>query len=49
MKRTYVAGKPMRIISIVKFRGSSFDEALRPYEITTNGIVVYHTESVMIE
>ncbi|NPA47088.1 MAG: ATP-binding protein [Thermococci archaeon] len=49
LRKTYIAGEPMRIISIVKFRGSSFDEALRHYEITDRGIVVYHTESVMIE
>ncbi len=49
MKKAYVTGKPMRTIEIVKFRGSSFDESPRPYEITERGIVVYNTESIMIE
>lgn len=39
-------GKPVRSIKIVKMRGSSFDEYVRPYRITENGIVVYPDMSV---
>ncbi|RLF77042.1 ATPase [Thermococci archaeon] len=39
-------GKTLRGIKIVKFRGSAFDESLRPYKITDEGIKVYHKESI---
>jgi len=37
-------GKTLRGIKITKFRGSKFDEEIRPYRITSNGIEVYHQE-----
>ncbi|MCD6524012.1 MAG: AAA family ATPase [Thermococcus sp.] len=37
-------GKPLRGIAITKFRGSPFDEELRPYKITDRGIEVYSKE-----
>jgi len=37
-------GKTLRGIKIIKFRGSTFDEELRPYRITSKGIKVYHQE-----
>ncbi|WP_082781372.1 RAD55 family ATPase [Thermococcus peptonophilus] len=40
-------GKPLRGIKIRKFRGSSFDEEIRPYKITDSGIVVYWRESLL--
>lgn len=39
-------GKTLRGIKIVKFRGSAFDEGVRPYRITDEGIKVYHKESI---
>ncbi len=35
-------GRLMRGIQVKKLRGSSFDPAIHPYEITDRGIVVYH-------
>ncbi|MCO6042117.1 RAD55 family ATPase [Thermococcus alcaliphilus] len=37
-------GKTLRGIKITKFRGSTFDEEIRPYKITDKGIEVYHQE-----
>jgi len=37
-------GKALRGIKIIKFRGSTFDEEIRPYRITNKGIEVYHQE-----
>ncbi|RLF77512.1 ATPase [Thermococci archaeon] len=37
-------GKTLRGIKIIKFRGSTFDEEVRPYRITNKGIEVYHKE-----
>ena len=37
-------GKTLRGIKITKFRGSTFDEEIRPYRITGKGIEVYHKE-----
>ncbi len=42
-------GKILRGIMVKKFRGSPFDEQIRPYRITDNGIEVYHTESLFVE
>jgi len=45
--RTFdVGGKIVRGIKIVKFRGSSFDETMRPYRITDNGVEVYSEEGI---
>ena len=45
--RTFDAGgKIVRGIKIVKFRGSSFDETMRPYRITDNGVEVYSEEGI---
>ena len=37
-----VQGRLMRGIRITKFRGSGFEPAVRPYEITDRGLVVHH-------
>jgi KaiC/GvpD/RAD55 family RecA-like ATPase len=39
-------GKPLMGVRIKKFRGSSFDEEIRPYRITDRGIVVYWRETL---
>ncbi|WP_297437782.1 ATPase domain-containing protein [Thermococcus sp.] len=41
-------GKVLRGIGISKFRGSSFDEEIRPYRITNRGVEVYHNESLFM-
>lgn len=48
--RTFdIGGKTVRGIRISKFRGSSFDETVRPYRITNNGFEVYSEESIFQE
>ncbi len=42
-------GKLLRGILVKKFRGSPFDEQIRPYRITDKGIEVYHTENLFVE
>ncbi|GAB6135487.1 RAD55 family ATPase [Thermococcus henrietii] len=39
-------GKLMRAIKITKFRGSGFDNVIRPYEITESGMVVHPDRTV---
>ncbi len=41
-----VKGKPVRGLRVVKMRGSDFDENVRPYKITSGGLVVYPDVSV---
>ncbi|ASJ07739.1 ATPase [Thermococcus siculi] len=42
LRRTETStGRTLRGIKIVKFRGSSFDDELRPYAITEHGMEVY--------
>ncbi len=46
--RTFeVGGKTVRGIKVVKFRGSNFDETIRPYKITGNGIEVYREATIL--
>lgn len=40
-------GRLERAVKITKFRGSGFDNVIRPYEITQNGMVVYPDKSVV--
>ncbi|NJE85890.1 ATPase [Thermococcus sp. CX2] len=49
LKTIEVNGRLLRGIMIRKFRGSSFDEQIRPYKITDHGIEVYHTENIFVE
>ncbi|AIF69099.1 hypothetical protein PAP_03395 [Palaeococcus pacificus DY20341] len=44
-----VRGKTIRGVKITKFRGSMFDEQMRPYKITKKGIKVYSEEIVFQE
>jgi len=37
-------GKTLRGVKIIKFRGSTFDEEIRPYRITSKGIEVYRKD-----
>ena len=46
LKTFEIGGKTVRGIKVVKFRGSDFDETLRPYKITSNGIEVYSEENI---
>ncbi|AHL22127.1 MULTISPECIES: ATPase domain-containing protein [Thermococcus] len=39
-------GKLMRAIKVTKFRGSGFDNVIRPYEITETGMVVHPDRTV---
>jgi len=48
LKRFEKEGRTVRGIKVTKFRGSSFDEALRPYTITERGIVVDTDETLKI-
>ncbi|ASJ10736.1 ATPase [Thermococcus sp. P6] len=41
MRAFDIQGTLYRGLRILKFRGSSFDHSMRPYEITNRGIVVY--------
>ncbi|NJE41898.1 ATPase domain-containing protein [Thermococcus sp. GR6] len=49
LKTLEVSGRILRGIIIRKFRGSSFDEQIRPYKITTGGIRVYNNENIFVE
>lgn len=40
-------GRLERALKITKFRGSGFDNVIRPYEITENGMVVYPDKSAL--
>ncbi|AMQ19465.1 RAD55 family ATPase [Thermococcus peptonophilus] len=40
-------GRLERALKITKFRGSGFDNVIRPYEITERGMVVYPDKSVV--
>lgn len=42
MHSCIVGGEKKRGIEIVKMRGSKIEEQIRPFEITSNGIVVYN-------
>ncbi|WP_406660023.1 ATPase domain-containing protein [Methanolobus sp. ZRKC3] len=42
-----IAGERIRSIEILKMRGVKHDEALRPYAIADQGIVVYSSQSVI--
>ena len=44
MRKIERGEKLLRGIRITKFRGSDFDETMRPYRITDRGIVVYPNE-----
>jgi len=48
LKMYEISGKVVRGIKILKFRGSSFDEQIRPYRLTDKGIEVYSGESIFI-
>ncbi|ASJ09129.1 ATPase [Thermococcus siculi] len=48
LKAFNTSGRLTRGVRITKLRGSSFDDAIRPYEITDNGIVVYHDRMVTL-
>ena len=41
-------GKVLRGVGVSKFRGSSFDEEIRPYRITNRGVEVYPNESLFM-
>jgi KaiC/GvpD/RAD55 family RecA-like ATPase len=41
LKMFEIQGKLARGVRVTKFRGSGFDGAIRPYEITDRGLVVY--------
>ncbi|NJE31086.1 ATPase [Thermococcus sp. 18S1] len=43
-----VGGRLSRGIRITKLRGSGFDDAIRQYEITDHGMVVYHDRMVSL-
>nr|WP_209478447.1 ATPase domain-containing protein [Thermococcus stetteri] len=40
-------GRLERAIKILKFRGSGFDNVIRPYEITERGMIVYPDKSIV--
>ncbi|WP_297421136.1 RAD55 family ATPase [Thermococcus sp.] len=44
LRRYEVEGKTLKGIKVTKFRGSPFDEDVRPYAFTDAGIEVYETE-----
>ena len=46
LKRYNTGGKTVKGIQILKFRGSMFDEDVRPYTFTNTGIMVYASESL---
>ena len=46
LRRYGVKGRSVRGVQILKFRGSSFDENIRPYGFTRNGIEVYSSENL---
>ena len=46
LRRFEMDGRVARGVRITKFRGSSFDDALRPYTITSDGLVV-NTEEIL--
>ncbi|USG99665.1 AAA family ATPase [Thermococcus argininiproducens] len=47
--RTYeISGKVVRGIKILKFRGSSFDEQIRPYRLTDRGFEIYSEEGIFV-
>ncbi len=46
--RVVSGDKVVRAIQITKFRGSAFDEVMRPYKITNQGIQVFPEETVFI-
>lgn len=46
MKLFEHGGELMRAIKITKFRGSGFDNVIRPYEITERGMVVHPDRTV---
>lgn len=46
MKLFEHGGELMRAIKITKFRGSGFDNVIRPYEITERGMVVHPDKSI---
>ncbi|ASJ12387.1 RAD55 family ATPase [Thermococcus thioreducens] len=43
-----IQGTLYRGLKILKFRGSSFDHSMRPYEITDRGIVVHHDRVISL-
>ncbi|AHF79827.1 circadian clock KaiC-like protein [Thermococcus paralvinellae] len=47
LKTFETGGKTVRGIKVVKFRGSDFDETMRPYKITSSGIEVYSEETIL--
>jgi len=47
MKPLEKNGRLMRAVKITKFRGSGFDNVIRPYEITERGMVVYPDKTVV--
>ena len=48
LKMFDIQGTLYRGLKILKFRGSSFDSSMRPYEITDRGIVVYHDRVISL-
>ncbi|ASJ07090.1 RAD55 family ATPase [Thermococcus pacificus] len=48
LKAFNAGGRLTRGVRIIKFRGSSFDGTIRPYEITDRGIVVYHDRMISL-
>ncbi|EEB74226.1 ATPase domain-containing protein [Thermococcus sp. AM4] len=48
LTRVVSGDKPVRAIQITKFRGSAFDEAMRPYRITSRGIQIFPGETVFV-
>ncbi|WP_258084472.1 RAD55 family ATPase [Thermococcus thermotolerans] len=43
-----IQGTLYRGLKILKFRGSGFDHSMRPYEITSRGIVVHHDRVISL-
>ncbi|NJE06101.1 ATPase [Thermococcus sp. M36] len=48
LKTFELGGRLSRGVRITKFRGSGFDSATRPYEITSSGIVVYPDRTISL-
>lgn len=48
LKAFNAGGRLVRAVRIAKLRGSGFDDAIRPYEITERGIVVHYDRVISL-
>lgn len=48
LKMFDIQGTLYRGLKILKFRGSGFDHSMRPYKITSRGMVVYHDRVISL-